>query len=81
MTQLFARGLFPFQVHNGDDHTRQHDDQGHQQYNDPSLAVGRRRIRSGRVRRIHDDRNRCAVGPVSAPGVRLNSGRETPAHR
>lgn len=81
MTQLFARVLFPFQVYHGDDDARQHDHQGRQQDDDPRLAVGRRRIRPGRVRRVHDDRHRGAVGPVSAPGVRLHPGRETTAHR
>lgn len=79
--QLFARVLFALQVHDGDDHAHQHDHQGRQQNDDPRLAVGRRRIRPGRVRRVHDYRHRGAVRPVPALGVRLNSGREAPAHR
>jgi len=81
VAQLFAGVLFPFQVHDGDDYARQHDDQGSQQHDDPRLAVGSRRISSGRVRWVHDDRHRGAVGPVPAPGVSLYPGRETAAHR
>lgn len=65
VAQLFDGFLFPFQVHDGDNNARQHDDQGRQQHDDPRLAVCRRRIRSGRVRRVHDDRHRGAVGSVT----------------
>lgn len=81
VAQLFAGVLFPLQVHDRNNDARQHDDQGRQQHDDPRLAVGRRRIRPGRVRRVHDDRHRGAVGPVPTPSVRLHPGREATAHR
>lgn len=81
VTQLFSGILFPFQVHDGDNDARQHDDQGGQQHDDPCLAVGRRRISSGRVRWVHDDRYRGAVGSVPTPGVSLYPGCETATHR
>jgi len=81
VAQLFAGVLFPFQVHDGDNYARQHDDQDRQQHDDPRLAVGSRRIRSGWIRRVHDDRHRGAVGSVPASGVRLHPGCETTTHR
>lgn len=80
VTQLFSRILFAFQVHDGNDHA-QYDDQGCQQHNDPSFTIGRRRIRSGWVRRIHNDRHWSAIGSIPTSSVRLDSGRETSAHR
>lgn len=81
VAQLLARVLFPFQVHDRDDDAGQHDHEHRQQHDDPSLAVCRRRIRPSRIRRVHDDGHRGAVGSVPAPGVRLDAGRETTAHR
>jgi len=80
VAQLFACVLFPFQVHDGDNDARQHDDQGRQQYDYPRLAVGRRRIRPCRVRRVHDDWHGGAIGTVPVAGVRLYACREASAH-